>query len=287
MKNKNTNVKLYADVTNKLPIIKVFYHFIMNASNEIENYEWTGLYLFNNKHWGVSSSRALPISHATQVEIIPRWGHSEWFDTWADATQLKNKNDVAHSALLQTNPPPRLSLSPTTFICRPELLILTLFGPSLTPTPKTWRGSRWAEVANRTPSESRGCLLVGWCLRGVPRIHMWQQRTMRRAADALPAPGRSWELRADWEQPATRHRYYHHRSGALFALANAKWQLPNARLIGGPLSQNQTGVCVWRKKLAIPCGTVTEKGLQKQHKQQINIWNSLAAFRWQHLMVII
>lgn len=197
MKNKNTNVKLYADVTNKLPIIKVFYHFIMNASNEIENYEWTGLYLFNNKHWGVSSSRALPISNATQVEIIPRWGHSEWFDTWADTTQLKNKNDVAHSALLQTTPPPRLSLSPTTFICRPELLILTLFGPSLTPTPKTWRGSRWAEVANRTPSESRRCLLVGWCLRGVPRIHMWQQRTMRRAADALPAPGRSWELRAE------------------------------------------------------------------------------------------
>lgn len=66
--------------------------------------EWTGLYLFNNKHWGVSSSRALPISHATQAEIIPRWGDSEWFDTWADATQLKNKNDVAHSALLQTTP---------------------------------------------------------------------------------------------------------------------------------------------------------------------------------------
>lgn len=27
-------------------------------------------------------------------------------------------------------------------------------------------------------------------------------------------------------------------------------------------------VCVWRKKLAIPCGTVTEKGQQKQHKRQ-------------------
>lgn len=69
---------------------------------------------------------------------------------------------------------------------------------------------------------------------------------------------------------ATRHRYYHHRSGALFGLANAKWQLPNARLIGGPLSQNQTGACVCarRKKLAIPCGTVTEKGQQKQHKRQ-------------------
>lgn len=37
MKNKNTNVKLYADVTKKLPIIEVFYHFIMSASNEIDN----------------------------------------------------------------------------------------------------------------------------------------------------------------------------------------------------------------------------------------------------------
>lgn len=180
-----------------------------------------------------------------------------------------------------SNPP---SSTPSPFICRLELLILSLFGHSLTPTPATWRGSRWAEVANRTPSESRRCLLVGWCLRGVPRIHMWQQRTERRAADALPAPGRSWEPSNETSLLSSSIRRFVWLGKCQMAVTKCEIDWRPAK----PKPNGCVCVCVCgERSWQYHAGLWQRKANKSNTSDKTNIWNSLAAFRWQHLMVII
>lgn len=93
---------------------------------------------------------------------------------------------------------------------------------------------------------------------------MWQQRTERRAADALPAPGRSWEPSNETSLLSSSIRRFVWLGKCQMAVTKCEIDWRPAK----PKPNGCVCVCVWRKKLAIPCGTVTEKGQQKQHKRQ-------------------